>query len=168
MLLVYLGGARMTWPLRAEIDSTARVRVLLRPRLGRVLLEHTAVPALVVTAAAALGAAGCAIAGALPAHGAATALLAIVAAPALVCSAGMSARRGGRIPPSVLGQAIAIDPSGGAGALLLWLVLWPAVGVAVGAAAIALAANGSALAGAGWTVAATTTLGGLVSRDVEP
>ena len=64
--LVYLGASRLLWPLRAELDVPGRVRVLLRPRIGRVLLAHALVPALVTTAAAALAAAGCALAGALP------------------------------------------------------------------------------------------------------
>jgi hypothetical protein len=79
----------------------------------------------------------------------------------------MSARRGGRLPASVLSGAIAVDPSGGAGALLLWLVLWPAVGAGLGAAAIALAAHGSAAAAIGWTIAGTAALAVALSRDVE-
>ena len=59
--------------------------------------------------AAALGAAGCALAGALPDHGAA-ALLAVAVAPVVTGCAAMSARRGGRLPPSVLSTAVAADP----------------------------------------------------------
>ena len=45
MVAGYLGAARMLWPLRAEFDIPDRVRVLLRPRTGRVLLEHLIVSA---------------------------------------------------------------------------------------------------------------------------
>jgi hypothetical protein len=167
LLLVYLGAARVIWPLRAELDSPARLRALLVPRIGRVLLAHTAFPALVAASAAALGAAGCAIAGALPAHGAATAALAVAATPLLIGSAGMSARRGGRLPASVLGGAIALDPSGGGGALVLWFMLWPAVGVVLATATIALATHGSAAAAAGWTLIAAGTLAALLGRDLD-
>jgi hypothetical protein len=79
----------------------------------------------------------------------------------------MSARRGERLPASVLSGAIAMDPSGGAGALLLWFVLWPAIGVALGTAALALAAHGSAGAAIGWTLVGTGILGSLLGREVE-
>ena len=70
MVLGYFGVSRMLWPLRAELDLPSRTTVMLRPRLGRVLLAHALLPALVTTSAATLAAVGCAIAGALPTHGA--------------------------------------------------------------------------------------------------
>ena len=83
MVLVYLGASRMLWPLRAELDLPSRTTVMLRPRLGRVLLAHALLPALVTTSAATLAAVGCAIAGALPTHGAIAALAAIAVTPML-------------------------------------------------------------------------------------
>lgn len=52
-------------------------------------------------------------------------------APAVVGCAGMSARRGGRLPPDVLTLAVTTDPSGGGLVLLGWLLLWPAVASAL-------------------------------------
>lgn len=56
MLVGYLGAARMLWPLRAEIEVPDRARLLMRPRTGRVLLEHAIVPTSVTVCGAALGA----------------------------------------------------------------------------------------------------------------
>jgi hypothetical protein len=165
-LLAYLGASRMVWPLRSELDVPARARVMLVPRLGRVLLGHAVVPVVVTTSAATLGVAGCAVAGALPAHGAAAALLAVAVAPLLCCCAGMSARREGRMPPSVLVTAVAADPSGGASFLSAWLAFWPAMAATLGAVPIILVANGAAAAAAGWTVIATGVLVYLLQQDV--
>jgi hypothetical protein len=169
MLVGYLGAARLLWPLRSELDAPGRVRVLLRPPIGRVLLLHTVVPALVITSAAVLAAAGCALAGALPEDGAAAALLAVAVMPMLACCAGMSARREGRLPPSVLATAVAGDPSGGAGAILAWFALWPAVAATLGTIPIILVTSGGPGAtgtAVVWTAIATTALALLVGRDV--
>jgi hypothetical protein len=163
VLVTYLGASRMVWPLRAELDVRARARVLLLPRLGRVLLGHAVVPAAVTTSAALLGAAGCAIAGSLPSAGAA--LLAVAVTPMLCLCAGMSARREGRLPPSVLVTAVAADPSGGASFLSAWLALWPTTAATVGAVPIILLAHGAAAVAAGWTVIATAALVYLLARD---
>ena len=56
--LVYFGAARLLWPLRAELDRPARARILLRPRLGRIVAAHLVVPVVLVVVAAALGARG--------------------------------------------------------------------------------------------------------------
>ncbi len=167
-LVVYFGASRLLWPLRSDLDAPARVRVLLRPRIGRVLLAHTLVPVVVTTSAAVLGAAGCALAGALPEPGAA-ALLAVAGAPMVTCCAAMSARRGGRLPPSVLATAVAGDPSGGAGALLAWFTLWPTVAATLAAVPILLASSagpGAAVLAASWIAIATRILVRLLDRDV--
>ena len=113
---VYLGAvAHALAAARRARRAGPRARVLLRPRLGRVLLAHALVPVVVTTAAAALARAGCALAGSAgrpPPRS-----LAVAVAPVLTLCAAMSARRGGRLPPSVLATAIAADPSGGAGAV---------------------------------------------------
>jgi hypothetical protein len=163
ILGAYLGASRMVWPLRAELDIPARARVLLLPRLGRVLLAHAAVPVVVTTGAAALAAIGCAVAGALPAHGAAAALLAVAVTPMLCLCAGMSARREGRLPPSLLAAAAGADPSGGGSLLSAWLAFWPATAATLGAVPILLvAAPAVAVA---WTLVATTALAYLLARD---
>jgi hypothetical protein len=160
---VYLGASRMIWPLRTELDLPARARVLLRPRLGRVLLDHALVPVVVTTSAATLAAAGCAIAGALPTHGAAAALLAVAVTPMLCLCAGMSARREGRLPPSLLAAAAGADPSGGGSLLVAWLAFWPATAATLGAVPILLvAAPAVAVA---WTLFATAALAYLLARD---
>jgi hypothetical protein len=169
MLVAYLGASRMLWPLRSELDSPGRARVLLRPRIGRVALAHTLIPMVVTTGAALLGAAGCAVAGALPVHGPATALLVVAVTPMLACCAAMSARRGGRLPPSVFVTAVAADPSGGAGALLAYFAFWPAVAATLGGVPIVLATSAGSAAvvfAAAWTVIATVLLLQPVARDV--
>jgi hypothetical protein len=170
MLLVYAGAARMLWPLRAELDLPGRARVLLRPRLGRVLLAHTVVPAIVAAGAAALAAAGCAVAGALPDGGAVAAVLAVAVAPVAVGCAAMSARRGGRVPQSVLSTAVAADPSGGGIGILAWLAWWPALAAALGAApllAVATGGPGAGLAAAAAVGLAGAAIGGSLRRDPD-
>jgi len=163
VLVVYLGAARTIWPLRAELDLPARARVLLLPRLGQVLLAHAAVPVVVTTSAAALAAAGCAAAGALPTHGAAAALLAVAGTPMLCLCAGMSARREGRLPPSLLALAAGADPSGGGSLMSAWLAFWPAVAATLGAVPILLAA--APVVAVAWTLMATAVLVALLARD---
>ena len=170
MLLVYAGASRMLWPLRAELDLPSRARVLLQPPIGRVLLAHTVVPAIVTAGAAAIAAAGCAVAGGLPRDGAVAAVLAVAAAPVTVGCAAMSARRGGRLPQSVFMGAVAADPTGGGAGILLWLAWWPALAAALGAVPILLVARSGA--GAGLVAAtvvglAAAALAGALRRDPD-
>jgi hypothetical protein len=139
MLVVYAGAARMLWSMRAELDLTSRMRVLLRPAAARVLGTHMVLPAVVAVAAAAVAAAGCAVAGALHRNGAVAAVLAVVAAPVAVACAASSARRGGRLPPSVFATSVATDPSGGGIGVLTWLAVWPGVSAALGGGPILVA-----------------------------
>jgi hypothetical protein len=130
-LLLYAAAARQLEPLRAETDQPGRVRALLAARPGLVLVLHTVVPGLVVLVAAALAAVGCALAGALPTHGGTAALLAVAATPAVTLCAGLSARRAGRLPPSLLSFA-SQDQSGMSTLIvLLWIAAWPLVAVAL-------------------------------------
>jgi hypothetical protein len=168
MFLVYLGAARLLWPLRAELDVPGRTATLLRQRAGRVLREHALLPALVVALSAALAALGCAVAGALPEHGAAVALAAIAVTPAVTACAGMSARRGGRLPQSLLMTAVAGDPGGGGGTIIAWLAAWPLTAAVLGGLPVLLAAGG----GPGvlppalfFALAAAAVLGLLLGRD---
>jgi hypothetical protein len=167
MILVYLGASRMLWPLRSELDMPSRARVLLRPRIGRVLLAHTLIPLTVISAAASLAAAGCAILGGLPAHGVLVALAAVAAAPIVTCCAAMSARRGGRLPQTLLITATATDPSGGGVVILSWLAYWPIVAVVLGGVPVLLITRAGANAGlvAAWTVLATAALAYFNDRD---
>jgi hypothetical protein len=169
MLLVYLGAARTMWPLRSELDVPPRARVLLRPRLGRVLLDHTVLPAAVTAGVAALAAAGCALARGIPGDDAAAALMAVAVTPPLTFCAAMAARRGGRVSPTVFVTAAAADPSGGAAALLGWFALWPSIAATVGAVPVLLAANGgpgAATFALCLTAVAGASLAGLVAREV--
>jgi len=160
MALVYTGAARMLWPLRAELDLTSRARILLRPPLGSVMVAHLLVPSLATAAAAALAAGACAIAGGLGRNGGLAAVLAVLAAPTAVACAAMSARRGGRLPQSVLAGAMAADPSGGGIGVVTWLAWWPAAAAVLGAGPLLIATHDGvaagvlAAAGAGAVVAA--------------
>jgi hypothetical protein len=154
----YAAPARMLWTLRAELDVPDRATVLLRPSLGRVIIEHTIVPATVVTIGAVVGVLA---AGAPPA----TAVIAVAAAPVLTLAAAMSARRGGRLPPSVLVSATAADPSGGATTVIGYFALWPGVAVAAAATPILLAHAGAAAVGAAWLGAAGYGLAVAVRRE---
>jgi hypothetical protein len=114
------------------------------------------------------GAVGCAVAGALGAHGAVTALVAVAVVPLVGLCAAMSARRGGRLPTTILVTAMAADPSGGAAGLLMWFAYWPAIAVIAGAVPLLLVASAGAQAAIlafGWTLLATALLTYLVSRD---
>jgi hypothetical protein len=164
-MLVYLGASRMLWPLRSELDLTGRAQVLLRPRIGRVLLAHTLLPALVATAAAVLAVSGCAILGALPMRGAAVVMAAVAVAPIVTSCAAMSARRGGRLPQTVLVTAVAVDPSGGGLAILSWLTYWPTVAVLLGGIPIILVSVAGVGVAAAWTLTAAAALVHLLSRD---
>jgi hypothetical protein len=144
-LATFFGASRLLEPLRAETDQPGRVRVLLRAPMGRVLVGHALVPGVVVAAAAILAVAACAIAGALPAHGAAAALLAVLATPAITLCAALSSRRGGALPPSVMAIAYG-DTTGTTGlVMLLWVVAFPLLAAVIGALPVSVAVhNGTA------------------------
>ena len=168
MVLGYLGVSRMLWPLRAELDLPSRTTVMLRPRLGRVLLAHALLPALLTTSAATLAAVGCAIAGALPTHGAIAALAAIAVTPMLTCCAAMSARRRGRLPQSLLFAAVGGDPSGGGVSITVWLAFWPTLAATLGSIPLLLITHsglGATPAAAGLTLVATAGLAHTLDRD---
>ena len=160
----YVGATRMLWPLRAELDVPDRTRVLLRPRSGRVLLEHTIVPAFVTVCGAALGAAAALLAGT---PSAAVAVVAVVVAPVLTLCGAMSARRGGRVPQSVLAGAVAGDPTGGGGAVVGWFAWWPSVAIVAGVAPVALAEAGAAGAAVAGLIATATILTWFVGSDPD-
>jgi hypothetical protein len=143
-MIVYAGAARMLWPLRGELDVPARMTALLPPRPGRVLLAHATVPAVTTVGAAVLGVAGCAVAGALPGHGGAVALAAVVAALPITLCAALSARRGGRMPQTLVLRAVGADPTGGGVAVLGWLLLWPGAAAVLATVAVLSARTGPA------------------------
>jgi hypothetical protein len=158
----------MLWPLRAELDLPSRTAVMLRPRLGRVLLAHALLPALVTTSAATLAAVGCAIAGTLPTHGAMVALAAIAVMPMVTGCAAMSARRRGRLPQSLLFAAVGGDPSAGGVAITAWLAFWPTLAATVGSIPVLLITRsglGAAPVAAGLTLVATIGLAYGLDRD---
>lgn len=135
-VMIYAGASRLLEPLRAETDQPGRARVLLRAPIGKVLVQHALVPLAVVVLGAVLAVAGCAAAGALPDHGGAAALLAVLATPSITLCAALSSRRGGRLPPSLLAATYS-DTSGlGVGLIFGWIVLWPVVAAVTGAVSI--------------------------------
>ena len=132
-----------------RLDVPSRGSVFLGIRAGRALMAHMVVPALVVSVSVAVCAVGLAAAGALGGGEPAAALALVAVAPAVVCCAGMSARRRGQLPQGVLSAAIVSDPSGGGLVLLGWLLVWPAVAAAavfVPVRAVALHAHPGAVA----------------------
>jgi hypothetical protein len=165
VVVAYCGAAMLLGPLRAELDVPGRMTALLIPRPGAVIFAHALLPATVATAAAALAAAGCAIGGAEPA----AALVAFVLAPGLTGCAAMSARRGGRVPISVLATATAGDPSGGAVGLLSWLARWPAAALVLAGVPLALVGHSTAslLPALLWAVAGTGIIAVLLQGDPE-
>jgi hypothetical protein len=81
----------------------------------------------------------------------------------------MSARRGGRIPLSVMTNAVASDPTGGAGAILGWLALWPTVAIVLAAPPmlfVAASGAGALVPAVLWVTAGTGIVAGLLLRDV--
>ena len=136
-VLIYAGAARLLEPMRIELDAPSRGSVFLGIRTGRALMAHMLVPSVVVCFCVAVCAVGLALAdvvagGGVLARGEPAAALALVCvSPAVVCCAGMSARRRGQLPQELLATAIVSDPSGGGLVLLGWLLLWPAVAAAV-------------------------------------
>jgi hypothetical protein len=130
-VLIYAASAWLLEPMRVELDAPSRAPVFLGARPGRALVAHVLLPSLVVSASVAVSAVVVAVFGGLSANGVAAALALVVTSAAVVCCAGMSARRGGRLPHDVLISAVGTDPSGGGLVLLGWLLLWPAVAVAV-------------------------------------
>jgi hypothetical protein len=130
-VLIYLAGAWLLEPMRIELDVPSRPSVFLGIRAGRALLAHTALPALVTFCSVALCTIVLALAGQLAGDELPAALALVAGVPAVVGCAGMSARRGGRLPHEVLVAAVTTDPSGGGLVLLGWLLLWPAVAGAI-------------------------------------
>ena len=137
-LAIYAGASRLLEPLRAETDKPGRVRVLLRAPIGKVLVQHTLVPLVVVVSGALLAIAGCAAAGALPDHSGAAVLLAVLATPSITLCAALSSRRGGRLPPSLLAATYGDTSGMSVGLIFGWIVLWPLVAAAAGAVPIAI------------------------------
>lgn len=130
-VLIYVAGAWLLEPMRIELDVPSRPAVFLGVRPGRAMLAHTVVPSLVVFGSVAVCAVVLALTGQLAGDELPAALALVSAATAVVGCAGMSARRGGRLPPQVLVSAVTSDPSGGGLVLLGWLLLWPAVAAAI-------------------------------------
>lgn len=130
-LLGYLAVTRLLEPLRLEVDAPGASHNLLVRRFGQVLLSHVAVPMSIVVFFAGLTTVVCALTHVITAQPGPLAALTLVAFPAVALCAALSARRGGRMPISVLFFASGPDPSGGGIVILGWLLLWPASAAAV-------------------------------------
>jgi hypothetical protein len=161
--VVYIGASRVLGPLRLELDSPHRTRVMLKQSAGGVLAAHVVVPTLAVLLVCALAATGSSLAGRPPALGAA--LVTIAATPVAVGCAAMSARRGGRAPQSVVIVAMAVDPAGGGLALLQWLAFWPSVAAILGGTPILLAATGKGVPAAALALTGSAVTVALVRRE---
>jgi hypothetical protein len=130
-VLIYVAGAWLIEPMRIELDVPSRPAVFLGVRPGRALLAHAALPSVVAFGSVAVCAIVLALTGVLAGSELPAALGVVCGAPAVVGCAGMSARRGGRLPQEVLAAAVTTDPSGGGLVLLGWLLFWPAVASAI-------------------------------------
>ena len=80
----------------------------------------------------------------------------------------MSARRGGRVPQTLLVTALAADPTGGGTAVAGWFAWWPSLAVVTGVAPLALAESGAPAPAALSILAAAAVLTWLAGRDLEP
>jgi hypothetical protein len=147
-LIGYVGVARLLEPFRLEVDTPGSSRILLLRPFGRVLVDHVAVPIAVVVLAGALAIVPCALTGVIAGRPAAVALVALITLPTVALCAAMSARRGGRMPLSVLFFATGSDPAGGGIVMLGWLIAWPAAAAVLAGDAIHLAAKPHSLGGA--------------------
>ena len=121
-------------------------------------------PVSVTAVGAGTGAAAAAIGGQ---PGAVVAVIAIAVAPLLTLCAAMSARRGGRVPQTLLVTALAADPTGGGTAVAGWFAWWPCVAVITGVAPLALAESGALAPAVAWILAAAAVLTWLAGRNVE-
>jgi hypothetical protein len=147
-LVSYVAVARLFEPLRLEVDTPGSSRILLVQPFGRVLLSHVAVPVAVVVLAGALAVVPCAITGSIVGRPAGVAAIALIALPTVALCAALSARRGGRIPLSVLFFATGSDPAGGGILMLGWLLAWPAAAAIVAGDAMHIASKPGSLGGA--------------------
>ena len=166
-VLLYLAATRLLEPLRIENDAPGRSRVFLAARFGRACVAHAILPAVLIVAIIGLTIAGLALAGALGGHTAVAAIDLLLAGPAVVGCAAMSARRGGRVPQEVLMTAMSSDPSGGGVLLLGWVLMWPALAAALVTLPLAGAtsAHGASQAWAVVEVVAAIGLARAVARD---
>jgi hypothetical protein len=125
---LYCAASLLCEPLRLDVDSPDRSRVLLSAPFAQVLAAHTALPALLLGAACVLAVAALVAAGAATAAALGLALLAVAASGTAVGFAALAARRGGRIDARLLTTLLstaAADPFGGASVVLLlapWLL----------------------------------------------
>jgi hypothetical protein len=166
-VVLYVAGARLLDPLRIENDAPGRSRVFLGARPGRALVAHAILPAVFVVAVLAVTAVVLALSGALAGYRAAPVIDLVLAGPAIVGCAALSARRGGRVPQELLMTAMSSDPSGGGVILLGWVILWPAVAAVLVALSLgrAAAAHGTSVVWAVIDLAVAAVLVRLLARD---
>ncbi len=142
-LLLYVAATRLLEPLREEVDVPGRARILLPDRWGAILFAHTMLPAVLLALGVALGLAVCLAASAVAAPGGALAACALLGVPVATLAAALSARRGGRLPTSVLSFATSSDTAGTGGLLVVgWLLMWPLIGALGAGLPVALVASG--------------------------
>ena len=130
-------------------------------------MAHAILPAVFVPAILALTAVVLALSGALAGHGGVGVIDLVLAGPAIVGCAALSARRGGRISQEMLMTAMGSDPSGGGALLLGWLLMWPAVAAVLVALPLGArsAVHGASAAWAVVDLVAAVVLALLLARD---
>ncbi len=145
-LALYAGATRLLEPLRQEIDVPGRAQTLLPERWGEVLYRHTHLPTAIGVASVLLAGIAVAASGVQLAPGGALLVTTLLGAAGNVMAAALSARRGGRLPVSVLTTLTAGDATGMSGGLVLgYIVAFPALGSILAAVPVLIVATGGAL-----------------------
>ncbi|MGH2914031.1 MAG: hypothetical protein ACRDMX_03500 [Solirubrobacteraceae bacterium] len=163
---IYFAAARLSEPLRIDVDVPERSRLMLGWTFARVLVAHCLLPALLLAGIGAATIVGLVIVRALtPAALALAPTLLVTTIGVAVLTVSLAARRRGRIDPSWLN----VDPSNPLGWALLPILIAPWLLVeiaAIGGTALLVghaAAHGSALlATAVGAVALSAAIAGLL------
>lgn len=147
---LYLAAGSLLEPLRLEADAPVVSQVLLPWSYGKVLWLHCLLPAVFLAVAGSVALAGGWAAGLVEGSvvpGAFVLLIPEVAV--MVLAAGLSARRGGGIPTSILTLTSGDPFGGGLLVVLLWSVGWALLAVAAVAVGVhVLGSSATALSGA--------------------
>ncbi len=144
---IYAAATVLSEPVRLDVDSPDRVRVLTSRPFARVLVGHAALPTAVLFVVTAATVLGTVLAGSVSA--ACLLLVPLLAAPSALIAAlasVLAARRGGRVSESLLARLLAADPSNPGSALIIALWLAPFLAVTLAAVGVPLAVVGHAIA----------------------
>lgn len=123
---LYFAAGRLAEPLRVDVDQPDRSELVLARPFGEMLLEHCVLPVVALSAIGAVAIAAAVLAG-IAGAGALLLIptvLAPICAVAVLCGA-LSARRGGRIDPTLLTTLMSADPMTPGGSITFVLALAP-------------------------------------------